>query len=278
MGVPFPLFENLRKKLIILLKDEGEEVIDQLKNAFDNTKTEAKIENEIKNSQRNFFFSCDLVDTKEKAKDCVKKILIEGLIQKSPAEKGNKKEEKEKRDLCTNTISDMMDSMIDGQIKLIETKKGDDSKDNKEEKKRANLFKVSFTKKSISISDTVSTWGPDLLLTGIQTYKHTTGKKTSSVNISREIPFCAREHTKKLNEIGFKIRQKPADNVKIKTKTAYDAKEKRFTLKFKKIGTGQDGKWLNLENFDSEFLVEFDSLIQAANKCVYKPFVYRKKT
>ena len=131
----------------------------------------------LKTARETFFFSCDLVDTNEKAKDCVKKILIEGLIQKSPAEKGNKKEEKEKRDHCTNTISDMMDSMIDGEIKIIETKKGDDSKDKKEEKKRANLFKVSFTKRNISVSDNVSTWGPDLLLTGIQTYKHTTGKK-----------------------------------------------------------------------------------------------------
>lgn len=285
MGVPFPLFDKLQKKLSALLKEEDTELKNEINSLFDNTKKEAKIDNEIAASKRNFFFSSDSIDSLDKSKEAIKRILIEGLIKKKTSDNEgvlDKKREKEIKDKATAQIVSNLDSILDGKIKVIEPKKGDSKGgDKKDEKKKPTLYKVSFTKFSLTISDDdkteiVKTWAPDLLLTGVQTYNK--GKKSSFVNITREIPYCARNHVKKLNEIAYKIRQKSDEEIKIKTKTVIDFKKKRFELKYKKVGDGQEGKWVELESFDADVLAELNPLIKAAKECIYKPFVFKQKS
>ena len=140
----------------------------------------------------------------------------------------------------------------------------EDSKENTE-KQRLPIFKVTFTNVKTQVTDSVFSDGPSLLMSGIKGY---TTKKI--VHVNKEVPKMARSHLKLLNEIGFKVRKYSNQNETFKTKIAYDSKNIRLQLLYKRSTKTKETQWVELSNLKDKLLKPLQPLMEAEKNIIYK--------
>ena len=222
-------FENLKTKLI---KDSSDFVHVNDRQKFTEKMTKLlnieleklkielgvlpKIQREFAKSKNCFFLATQNDQNTEEIDNIVRDILNDGLEKKTDGKTDTKKE-----------IEKSFPKMINNPpVKIPMGGKTD----KKEKKKAGCLYKISFTNNKFNLSDDTGYYPAEIFLMGLASFNKNK-EKQDFVQVTREIPHCAKQHVTKLNEIAYKLRKK-----NYKTRQNIDFKTYRYTLEIKKAG------------------------------------------
>ncbi len=187
------------------------------------------IQREFAKAKNCFFVATQNDQNNEEISTIVKEILTHGLDKKTDGKITDAKKEIEK----------FLPKMINNPpVKIPLSDKTEKKDKDKEKKKVGCLYKISLTNKKINFSDDTDNgyFPSQIFLEGLSSYNRDKEKK-EFVQVTREIPHCAKQHVKKLNEIAYKLRKK-----NYKTRHNIDFKTYRYTIEIKKA----DEDWQRL--------------------------------